>query len=44
MVLELMPQDRRLSPQRPGALDGAKHQKACFVPENNHRAVPARFF
>ena len=44
LMLELMPQDRPMSPRRPGALDRWQHQKATFVPENDHRALPVRFF
>jgi len=44
MMLELMPQNRRVSPRRPGPRDGGKRQKAGFVPENDHRAAAARFF
>lgn len=44
LMLELVPQHRSLSSGRPGPLDGRQHQKACFVPENDHRALPVRFF
>lgn len=44
MMLELMPQDRRAAPRRPGALDGGERQKARFVPENDHGAAVLRFF
>lgn len=44
MVLKLVPKYRRLSARRPGALNGREHQKAGFVPENDHRALLMRFF
>ena len=44
MMLELMPQQRRVSSRRPGPLDRGKRQKARFVPENDYCALAMRFF
>lgn len=44
VMLQLMPQHRRVSAQRPRALDRRQRQKACFVPENDYCVLSARFF